>query len=275
MRLVVANKFAQLPKKAIPLAIYKGGVLAAVDDDAETAENQAIELPDGQEFQVLPEQREKVAQHIHIVAPSGCGKSTWAGNFAKEFQRDGGRVVCISADATDDPALPVDTRLPISEDLASVNLEDLVDPDEPQKLLLIFDDVEGVRGNLAKALAIFRKAAVERGRKLGISTLNIYHRGASGAATRDSLGEATGFVIFPKGGLSQNTVYMLKSYSGTPPEIIQLIRNRPGWGRSVFISNGHPAVAIGGRYAALLDPFLVSAVAKAEVKANKAAAAAN
>lgn len=272
MRLFVAPAAKDIPEDAIPLAHSQSGYLCAVDDDAEG--DQAIELPEGDAFQVLPETREALPQHIHVVGPSGSGKSTWAGNFARLFSREkGGRVAVISADAADDPALPCDVRLQVCPELADVDLESIADPGQP--LLLVFDDVEGIPKKEAKSLEQFRKAALERGRKLGISTINIYHRGASGGSTRDSLGEATGFVVFPRAGLTANTQYMLKNYAGVPGSLLSLLRKLPEWGRSVFVSNSAPPVAIGGRRAALLDPFEIEAAEKQQRRAERKTGTAN
>ncbi len=248
-------------KRVVPLATCAEGVLCAIDDDAEG--DQAVEIPDGDSFQVIPETRAAVAQHIHMAGPSGVGKSTWAGAFANEFKTaKEGRVVVVSADGCDDPAIDADIRLKASEELGDVNIEELADGEQP--LLIIFDDCEGVKGSLATALGVFRQALLERGRKLGISTINIYHRGAAGKATRDSLNEATGCVVFPRAGLSKNTLYMLAQYFSTPPGFLALVRKSPEWGRAVYISNTFPPVAIGDRRAALICGYEVEAAAKAD-----------
>jgi len=245
--------------EVIPIAVVSGTdqVLCAVDDPAvseeEEKERQAILLDEGQ-FMFLPEARERVAQHVHVAGPSGSGKSTWAGNFARQFRAQGGRVIVISADEADDPAIPLkdacDDRLALTEDLEAVKLDEISDCKTP--LLLVFDDVEGVPAELQKALETFRKAAVERGRKYGISTVNIFHRAAAGRATRDALGEATAFVCFPRGGLSKNTRYALTEYAGQHPDLASRLRRRH-WGRTVVVTNTCPQVAIGDRAAALLD----------------------
>jgi len=234
-------------------------LLCVVDDDSLTEDEergkQAVTLSDGR-FCFLPESRDRVAQHIHIAGPSGCGKSSWAGEFARKFRDErGGRVVVVSADEEDDPAIPegqaCDLRLQLSEELGGVALEDVVEEEQP--LLLIFDDVEGVAEPLQKALQTFRQAALERGRKYGVSTVNIFHRAAAGKATRDSLNEATAYVVFPRGGLTKNTRYALTEYGGQHPDMPNRLKRRH-WGRTVVVTNTCPQLAIGERAAALLDP---------------------
>jgi hypothetical protein len=262
MRLIIAGP-RTVPEHAIRVAECGAGILCAIDDDEEGA--QAIELPEHDEFHVLPELRENVAQHIHLVGPSGVGKSSWAGQFAERFRRErNGRVVVISADAADDPAIVADARFPVSADLADVDISQLA---EGGPLLVIFDDVEGVPRDLSQSLAQFRKALLERGRKLQISTINIYHRGASGSATRDSLNEATGVVVFPRGGISSNTKYMLRNHFDIPDGFMTLLRKSRPWGRSVYISNTFPPIAVGGRRAALLDADEIEKIRRQESRA--------
>jgi len=225
---------------------------------------QALEAPDGKSFLVLPEVRERTASHIHCAGPSGCGKSTWANEFARLHREElGGKVLVVSADPEPDPALSeVDARIGIDPTLASLSMDELREVVDGAPLLIVFDDVEGIDEPRTRALRAFVQAVKERGRKFGISSLSIYHRGAANKATAASLGEATGFLVFP-GSVNNNTRYMLQQYAGLPPEFLSTLR-RAGWGRWVFIFNGSPPFAIGEKKAALLDSSVLEAFARAE-----------
>lgn len=243
----------------------------ATDDAGPTA----ILLPEGRRFHPLPEQRDLVAEHIHITGPSGCGKSTYAGEFARRFRKEGGFVLVASADPEDDPALPLgdacDCRVGLDSLVA--NREALLGPggsaldevwklaareadhngaDEPAKILVVFDDVEGTGRDTAEVLGAFRQALLERGRKARISTLNIFHRAASGRATRDSLSEASKFVVFPRAGLPRNTLYALKEYGGLSGDSECRRLKKRHWGRAVTVSRTYPPALIGERAACLL-----------------------
>lgn len=265
------------------LATPTGHVLARVmkDEDeegflcAKPGGSEAMILGDGEQFEVVPERRPQVAQHIHVSGPSGCGKSTWSGNFAKLWRamNKDGRVIVISADARPDPAIGCDARIAVTPELADLQLESIAG-DFP--LLVIFDDIEGLSNVLTKAVQTFQQALLERGRKYSVSTINIFHRAANGSATKSALAEATAFLVFPDGGcLSGNTAYALKRYCGVPPEFLTIVRRSGGWGRWLYICNSAPQVAIGERRAAVLDTSTIEALARAERKrANKEAEAA-
>jgi len=171
-------------------------------------------------------------------------------------------VVVLSADSEPDPALDaVDVRIRVDESLGDVQLEDLASPDG-RPTLLVFDDVEGLSKPIATALRVFTQAVKERGRKMGVHSLSIYHRGAGGLTTRDSLAEASAFTVFPS-KLNTNSEYMLRKYAGIPPEVIGLLRNG-SWGRWLMVYPGE--MLLSERRCAELDSSVLSAIAKEERK---------
>lgn len=221
---------------------------------------QSVEPPEGGSWVPIPELRPRVACHIHVAGPSGAGKSTFANTYAAEFKRQtGGMVIVISADAEPDPALTcVDGRIQVDPSLAELDLEQLASPERPS--LIIFDDTEGLPKPLATALRVFTQAIKERGRKMGLHTLSIYHKGAGNLVTRDSLAEATAYVVFPQ-RLTSNAEYMLKKYAGIPTEICSLFR-KGGWGRWMMIFPGEAIVT--PERIVELDGAVLASIAKAE-----------
>lgn len=262
-----------VPIAAVVNAKSRGRFLVALDaaEEGDEADQQAIRLGEGESFEFIPETRRRVAQHVHVSGPSGSGKSTWAGDFARRFREahDDSRVVVVSADPDDDPAIPVkgddpaaDDRIKLTADLGGLALDELMSQADEKRMLVIFDDVEGVEKPLADALVRFRQAVLERGRRYGLSSLNIFHKAASGRATRDALAEATAYVLFPRGGVSKNTLYMLENYAGQPSELADVLK-RKMWGRAVVITNTAPQVCVGEHAAMLLDVRAIKAAVRA------------
>lgn len=235
-------------------------------------EEEAIVLPEESHFQLLPELRPAVAQHIHLSGPSGCGKSTWAGDFAETWRRyhPDGRVIVVSADKEDDPAIQLrgkDLRIGVDE-LGEDSLDEIEKAANKKPILWIFDDVEGVRGEDAKNLDRFRQAVQERGRRKGWNSIAIFHKAANYNTTKSTLVEATAFVFFPE-AVRRNHLYALNEYAGIPEAAVTAMKRKPGiWGRSVVGLVSHPQVLIGARAAAPTDVVanLATAVAKADAK---------
>jgi len=232
----------------------------------------AVCVKEGESLRLVPDTRNRVASHVHIAGPSGTGKSTWAGEYARTFKEyGGGKVIVISADVEDDPALSledgtIDVRLPVSPELDEIQLEELSSngtKHEGTPTLIIFDDVEGVKAEARKSLLRFEQAVKERGRKLNLHSISIYHKGAANKTTSASLNEATSFLVFPQ-AITNNIAYMLQKYARIPPEILSVIKKNDGWGSWINFDQKAPQCMIGEHRAALVDESMMAAIAKAE-----------
>ena len=223
--------------------------------ESEDAGSQLVDLPEKCAFELIPEIRPEMRSVYHIVGPSGAGKSTVAAGFARNFHELGpGNIMLITSVAgKPDPAFEKieHTVLPVSQALEELSMEEIEQSSQGHPSLLIFDDVEGVKDAERRALQGFQQRALETGRKLGIHVLNIFHRPASGKATRASLGESNGVVFFPKANKG-NLPYMLKSHFGIDPKIIPHLKD--GWGHWILLrTDGIPAYILGEKRAAIFD----------------------
>jgi hypothetical protein len=242
-----------------PISIIRGGELdgtfLCISENMDGDE--AIEIPEDSVFTFLPELRDKTAQHVHIVGPSGCGKSTACQEFVDHFP---GKSIVVSADEEEDENLSnVDGRIKADDQMHLIDMDNLKDKNGTQ---IIFDDIEGVPKEISKSLNVFKRGLHERGRKFGICTINVYHRGADGANTRSALGEMTHLVIFPNFANNQNTKYLLEKYAGLPSNFCDLVKG-PAWGRRVLIAvNDVPQFVIGEHAAAILNHTTIIALAK-------------
>lgn len=249
-----------LGKKDRPVSLIRGGDLdgqfLCVSEDVVDG-SEGIQIPPNSRFTFIPEIRNRVAQHIHIVGPSGVGKSTCAQELCDCFP---GKRIVVSADEDDDPAIKnVDMRLKAEKDIQDIELDDL---QHDKGVMVVFDDIEGVSKDVSKALNVFRRALHERGRKFGICTVNICHRGADGENTRSALGEMTHLVIFPHFSNNQNTRYLLEKYAGLPANFSDLVSG-PQWGRRVMIAiNDTPQYVIGEHAASIIEHSTLLALSK-------------
>ncbi len=224
--------------------------------------SQSLTAAEGTKFAPLPERMKDVASHQHCAGPSGCGKSFFCNLFAQNFKAcTGGKVIIISADGADDPGFPTaDMRIAVDESLADFPLESLADA-EGKPTLVVFDDIDGMSKGKQAALQTFETAVKERGRKLGIHSISVHHRGAANKSTQASLNEATSYVVFPA-KISKNVAYMLHTYADLPKEVVSLIR-RGNWGRWLIVGSSY---MLGERKAAIIDTAVLGAIAKEEKK---------
>ena len=215
-----------------------------------------ITLDDGEVFELWPETRLGMRSVYHIVAPSGAGKSTLAAGFARNFRElhPDGRIVVVSSIEDDDPAFEgVDglVRIGIDETLNDICMAELAASSGDDATLVIADDVEGLDKKRKAAIEAFMQRALETGRKLKIHTLSLFHRAASGNATKSSLLESNGLAYFPKSNVG-NLSYALTKHFGIDPSVMSLLKQ--DFGRWVLLrTDGEPSTVVGEKRAALYD----------------------
>lgn len=266
-------------EKLRPLALVSGGpqngLVACFDERGNPADGViSLSLSDDSYFIPWPEEREHQRDVFHICGPSGVGKSTLAAKLVSIFRLVHGDecpVYLVTSGEVEDPAYEDVGEiflLPIEEALGDMQLSQLGDLE--QRKIVIFDDVEGVHDKLkVKALNSFQQRCLETGRKAHLTVINLFHKGASGAATRESLSEATAVGWFP-GSAAGNMAYMLKRYVAIPDEL-RLAFKKPGWGRYVLaFTKGHPSYIVSEKRCALYDE---DACVKAAKQVAKEAAA--
>lgn len=262
MSLVLQPATKARSDSAVVLAVLRGGrrdghlLLWNDDDDGSSL----ITLADGESFELVPETRPGMRSVYHIVGPSGAGKSTLAAGFARNFQDlwPEGKIVIVSSVDTPDPAFEdfEHERVAADEELDSIGMPELASASNGDQTLLVFDDVEGLPKARKKALENFQQRALETGRKLGIHCLSIFHKAASGNATKTSLAECNGLAFFPRANTG-NLAYCLQHHFNLNPGIIRLLKS-PEWGRWILVrTDGHPSYILGEKRAAIYDADVV------------------
>lgn len=218
----------------------------------------------GSTFEPMPELRPGVAWNMHAAAPQGAGKSSLCNIIAKNFKAvHGGKVVVFSADGSPDPALTaIDKRIEIGDDMEDLTVEAIAPPAGSPPMLLVMDDTESIAPSRAKGFQVFSSGCHTRGRKAGVHTVNVFHRGANHSATASSLGESTHFAVWPS-YLTPNICYMIKTYAGVDPSVLSLIK-KSGWGHYLIIRPG--LYLLGEKKAAIYDEAAFAALAKAQKK---------
>jgi len=242
---------------AIPLAVIRGGQhdkqILFYEENATREGDQQVNLPQNEIFEPLPETRPGMRSVWHVCGSSGAGKSTVAGKLAENFTKifPDSQIFVISSTADDDPAFSkVDhQRINVDESLNDIQIDKLCD--KVSATLLIFDDVEGVAKERKKALENFSQRALETGRKFNCHVVSLFHRPASGGATKISLNESNGFIYFPKNPPT-NLSYVFKSHLALPIGLITLLKD---FGKFVLIrTDNAPSYILGSKKACIYDP---------------------
>ena len=256
-----------------PLAQCDGGVLCAVNQGWDADEDAAaIELVgDRDAFDPLPEHDWTLPFHVYAVCASGGGKSTYLGRLADRFREmTGGTVICFSAEEGDDPAIAADARISVGR-CAELTLDDLAgDVDEetgvPERVLVLWDDhLSGLDKHTLDSVLRLQRACIQLGRKRGVCSATSAHKAACGRESSHVLTGMTHLAVWPHHGASKNIKRVLEVYAGQPPDLLNLLRKDPAWGRCCTLRLSAPAAVIGSRRAMLLNrPELIEGLAKGE-----------
>jgi len=265
------TKGQKRPKNALPVSRVRGGALdnaILFHTDDETG-SKLIDLTDG-EFTPMPDPRPGRRCVYHVVGASGAGKSTVAADFAENFAEmyPNNKTIIISGDEAEDPAFEgvEHERVKASVELNEIPINELCA--DVDGTLLIFDDVEAIPDKADRlALESFQGRALTTGRKHNAHVLSLVHRGADGKATKTSLLESNGLVVFPKHAGGANLRYMLETHFGLPAAIKDIIKD--GFGRWVLIRNDAEPYILGPNRAAIYDADDVAGALKSRRLVDK------
>jgi len=243
-----------------PIAVVKEGDMAVgvLKISEESNGDQLIELPPMLKFSVCPETRESLVDNIFVTGGAGSGKSTWCGDYCKlfieMFKPKPEYITIISADDFEDPAYNFPHRhIKVDDEFAldPPTLDDFTNPNS--RSVVIFDDIEGIIDKKReKALYGLLESCLTMGRKRGINTIQISHRGADSKKTKMILTELNAVVWFPKIGNSRNLTYMLTKHIGIPEGMREALK-ADGWGRWVCLKTSAPQILISECRATMYD----------------------
>ena len=90
--------------------------------------------------------------------------------------------------------------------------------------IFLFDDIDGVTGDIKKLLASFHTSILTTGRKMNIHPITIFHKSRNYSQTAMTLTESQHKIIFPKVN-RQNSMSFLEDYMKFKKDIIEKIYN--------------------------------------------------
>ena len=181
-------------------------------------------------------------EKIYVSGPSGVGKSTFLSNWIKNSKKllKGENEVLVFSSVDRDNA--IDRLDPVRYDLDEL-VDDPLPPEELENSITIFDDTDTIQNNTVKqAVAALRDYLLEQGRHYRVRMLITSHLLTNYSHTRRILNEATGVVIFPKGGGTYFQKRFLTTYAGLAPIEIKKILDLPS--RWVYIKKTYPMLVI-------------------------------
>lgn len=228
---------------ACPIAIVKGG-----DDDGQkiylsdkpVAEStsklakssfERLTIDDGI-FQQIPNTCKEREVGL-IVGASGSGKSTYIRKYCQEYRKTfRNRPIFLISNLAEDESLAElkINRIKVDEDLVDepLTLEDF----GKDGCLVVFDDIDGMKKDIKKAVYDLLEVILFQGRHYNISAIVTSHM-SNGPEMKKILLEAHWFTYFPW-GTTRSTIYVLEHYIGIDPKQVHKVKATKSRWATVF-----------------------------------------
>ena len=180
---------------------------------------------------------------VYIAGSNGSGKSYKAAEITREYmeQLPDNKIYMITDNPAEDPAF---SDIPIIK----LQISKLIENKEKIKLdmftnsLVIFDDVDNLRGESDKFIRKLKLEMVDLGRKLNISIIITNHMLYDASKTKYELAGCDYFVLFPRFCRKAQLEYFLKRYIGLKADKIDEVANEKVSRWVAFNSNGIPVI---------------------------------
>ena len=182
-----------------------------------------INLKDGHQF-MLSIDKATERSTIYVCGSAGSGKSYFVAEYCLEYHRTfKNNIIYLISESNEDPAF--DNK----EYVKRVNIEDLDKEDssefwrEFENCLVIFDDIDSIKGNLGKAIDNLRDKLLKNSRKAKCSVISTAHD-ATGIKLKSVLNESKTIVFFMM-NYNRSLKYLLENYLGLNKDVIEKLKN--------------------------------------------------
>lgn len=198
----------------------------------EKKKNREVVLHSG-ELQFIPDKNvSDTSRHVLFVGgQGGSGKSYYSAEYAKVYLKMFPKFeVFIFSQKDKDKAY--DDIMKINKRMHRIILDDTFLEGDPltykdfYNTLMIFDDVQCIKGPIGKAVHLLRKEALELGRADNISVIMTEHIFCDGESTKPLINESTHFVFF-QGANINNVTRLLINYVGMKKEDVPRVFTLP------------------------------------------------
>jgi len=178
-------------------------------------------------FQYIPD-KDRERDTIFICGSAGSGKSYWCAQYIKEYHRifKDNRIYLISEGMEDECLDSIKSlkRIEIDETL----LTEPIEYNEFENCLVIFDDIDAMKGKLGKYIYDLRDKLLKNSRKARVSVISTNHT-CTGHELKAVLNESN-VIVFFMANYNRALKYLLESYVGLDKKGIEGIKkNKSRW----------------------------------------------
>ena len=210
-----------------------------------------IAIDDG-EFMLSPDKdTERIT--MYVCGSAGSGKSYFVAQYVQEYHKTfKNNMIYLISENDEDPAfdkLDYVKRIVI-EDLH----ENPIDWREFNECLVIFDDIDSIKGKLGKTIDELRDKLLKNSRKFKVSVISTSHDACNGRETKSVLNESK-IIVFFMLNYNRSLKYLLENYLGLGKTAIQKLRQHSSKSRWTAYVKGYPSYLIQQKLITTINKF--------------------
>ena len=179
-----------------------------------------IHLKDDQQFMLSPDKNvERIT--MYICGSAGSGKSYFTAQYCEEYHKTfKSNVIFLISENNEDPAF--DSKDYIKRIDITDMVENPIDWAECKDCMVLFDDIDSIKGKLGKTIDDLRDKLLKNSRKFRVSVISTSHD-ATGLKLKSVLNESKTIVFFMM-NYNRSLKYLLENYLGLNKEVIEKLR---------------------------------------------------
>ena len=204
------------------------------DDDGK----ESIDLKDGSEFMLSPDKMNERTT-MYVTGSAGSGKSYFVAKYTEEYHKTfKTNPIFLISENDNDPAF--DSKDYVKRIEISDMVENPLDWKEFQECLVIFDDIDSIKGKLGKVVDDLRDKLLKNSRKFKVSVISTAHD-STGIKLKSVLNESK-IIVFFMMNYNRSLKYLLENYLGMDKHVVEKIKNNKS--RWTAFVKGYPCYLI-------------------------------
>ena len=180
---------------------------------------ESLELKDG-EFMLSPDKTME-RQTMYVCGSAGSGKSYFVSKYCEEYHKTfKSNPIFLISENNEDPAF--DSKDYIKRIEINDMVENPIDWKEFENCLVIFDDIDSIKGRLGKTIDDLRDKLLKNSRKFKVSVISTAHD-STGIKLKSVLNESK-IIVFFMINYNRSLKYLLENYLGMNKVVVEKLK---------------------------------------------------
>ena len=189
---------------------------------------------------------------MYVCGSAGSGKSYFVAQYVAEYHKTfKDNLVYLVSENNEDPAF--DKLDYVNRIIIDDMYENPIDWKEFENCLVIFDDIDSIKGKLGKTIDDLRDKLLKNSRKFRVSVISTSHD-ACGIKLKSVLNESK-IIVFFMVNYNRSLKYLLENYIGINKTAIQKLRKDANKSRWTAYVKGFPSYLIQQKMITTVNKF--------------------